>query len=109
MSKILDPNTRAHLLGLGLCDGWNCLELGGGNGSMTEWLCEKVGATGSVTSIDINPRLIRLVRAQNLTSIEADLRTAALPSASFDLVMCRAMLHQIAEHAPTFSQKCPLP
>ena len=100
MSKILDPHTRAHLLALGLREGWNCLELGGGNGSMTEWLCERVGASGSVTSIDINPKLIRLISAQNLNVLEADLRNADLPSSAFDLVMCRAMLHQIAEHAP---------
>ena len=78
MSEMLDPGTRAHLAALGLGDGWNCLELGGGNGSMTAWLCEKVGATGSVTSIDINTKLIRLVPAQNLTVVEADLRRTAM-------------------------------
>jgi ubiquinone/menaquinone biosynthesis C-methylase UbiE len=105
MSKTLDPQTRVHLTALGLRDGWNCLELGGGNGSITEWLCEKAGATGSVTSIDINTRLIRLVPAQNLTVRQADLRTADLPAGVFDLVMCRAMLHQIAEHAPAVLAK----
>jgi ubiquinone/menaquinone biosynthesis C-methylase UbiE len=99
MSKILDPGTRASLTALGLREGWHCLELGGGDGSMTEWLCEKVGVSGSVTSIDINPKMINLVRAPNLTVRQADLRTAALPANAFDLVMCRAMLHQIAEQA----------
>lgn len=28
MSKILDPRTRDSLTVLGVCDGWNCLELG---------------------------------------------------------------------------------
>jgi ubiquinone/menaquinone biosynthesis C-methylase UbiE len=105
MAKILDPGTRIQLTALGLSKGWNCLELGGGNGSITEWLCEKVGASGSVTSIDIDPKLIRLVPAQNLTILEADLRTADLPTGPFDLVMCRAMLHQIAEHAPAVLAK----
>lgn len=105
MSKILDPHTRAHLLSLGLRDGWNCLELGGGNGSMAECLREKVAPTGAVTSVEINPKLIRLVPAQNLTVLEADLRTADLSAAEFDLVMCRAMLHQIAEHASSLLAK----
>ena len=99
MSKILDPGTRASLAALGLHEGWNCLELGGGNGSMTEWLCEKVGASGSVISVDINSKLIKLVSVQNLTVRQADIRTADLPIGAFDLVMCRAMLHRIAEHA----------
>jgi SAM-dependent methyltransferase len=105
MSKILDPRTRASLASMGLRDGWNCLELGGGNGSMTEWLCRKVGNSGSVTSVDLNPQLIKLVPAQNLTVRQADLRTADLPDGVFDLVMCRAFLHQIAEQAPAVLAK----
>jgi hypothetical protein len=36
---------------------------------------------------------------------QADVRTADLPVNAFDLVMCRAMLHQIAEFAPGVMQK----
>lgn len=105
MSKILDPATRASLLALGLREGWSCLELGGGNGSITEWLCRQVGDSGKVTSVDINTKLIELVRAPNLTVTQADLRVADLPSGPFDLVMCRAMLHQFAEYAPAVLAK----
>ena len=47
MSKILDPWTRRYLAGLGVGQGWRCLELGGGNGSITEWLCAAVGPSGA--------------------------------------------------------------
>jgi SAM-dependent methyltransferase len=100
MSKILDPWTRGYLTALGVGTGWHCLELGGGNGSITEWLASKVGAMGSVTAIDINPVLLELVPAQNLTVQQLDLRNGELPSQSYDLVTCRALLHQIAEYAP---------
>jgi ubiquinone/menaquinone biosynthesis C-methylase UbiE len=99
MSKILDPRTQSTLERLGVREGWNCLELGGGNGSMTQWLCERVGGTGSVTSIDINPKLIELLPAQNLVVRQADLRVADLPRDAFDLVVCRALLHQISQYA----------
>lgn len=105
MSKILDPQTRAALLNLGLREGWRCLELGGGNGSITEWLCDKVGNAGAVTSVDINPRMIELIGAENLIVRQADLRTADLPDGPYDLVMCRAMLHQIADYAPAILTK----
>lgn len=105
MSKILDPWTRSSLVALGVRDGWHCLEVGGGNGSMTQWLCDKVGGSGSVTSVDINPRLIELIAAENLTVRQADMRTADLPSGAFDLVLCRAMLHQIAEQAQEVLEK----
>jgi len=100
MSKILDPWTRGYLTELGVVEGWHCLELGGGNGSISEWLAAQVGGSGSVTAIDINPVLLELVPAQNLSVRQMDVRTGELPSESYDLVTCRAMLHQIAEYAP---------
>jgi len=105
MSKILDPWTRRYLTALGIDRGWQCLEVGGGNGSVTEWLCEQVGPEGAVTSIDLDTRLIRLVPARNLVVQEADLRTANLPTNGYDLVMCRTTLHQIAGFAPAVLAK----
>ena len=100
MSKILDPWTRGYLARLGVGRGWRCLELGGGNGSIAEWLSTTVGPSGSVTAVDINPVLLHLVPAQNLSVHQMDVRTDDLPSGSFDLVTCRALLHQIADYAP---------
>src|SRR3712207_8958042 len=49
MSKILDPWTRGYLTALKVGEGWQCLELGGGNGSIAEWLSGTVNPSGSVT------------------------------------------------------------
>ena len=99
MSKILDPWTRKYLCAIGVGPGWRCLELGGGNGSVSEWLCDTVGPSGSVTAIDINPVLLELVPAQNLTVERRDVRTDDLPEGTYDLVICRAMLHQVSDYA----------
>jgi SAM-dependent methyltransferase len=100
MSKILDPWTREYLTALGVDRGWQCLELGGGNGSIAEWLCETVGPSGNVTAIDINPAILGLIPAQNLTVEQMDVRTGELPANAYDLVTCRALLHQISDYAP---------
>jgi len=100
MSKILDPWTRRYLTQIGIGEGWQCLELGGGNGSITEWMADTVGHAGSVTAIDINPVLLELVPEQNLIVEQMDLRTGELPTDAYDLVTCRALLHQISEFAP---------
>jgi ubiquinone/menaquinone biosynthesis C-methylase UbiE len=47
MSKILDPWTRGYLTALGIGEGWQCLELGSGNGSIAEWLSATVGPRGT--------------------------------------------------------------
>jgi ubiquinone/menaquinone biosynthesis C-methylase UbiE len=72
MSKILDPWTRGYIHALGVGQGWNCLELGSGNGSIAEWLCAAVGPSGSVTAVDINTVLLNLIPAQNLTVEQMD-------------------------------------
>jgi SAM-dependent methyltransferase len=105
MSKILDPWTRQYLEMLGVGPGWHCLELGSGNGSVAEWLCGVVGSSGSVTAVDINPVLLDLVPAQNLTVEQMDVRTGRLEANTYDLVSCRAFLHQIAEYAPAALEK----
>jgi 2-polyprenyl-3-methyl-5-hydroxy-6-metoxy-1,4-benzoquinol methylase len=71
-------------------EGWHCLELGGGNGSIAEWLGAKVGPLGSVTTIDVNPVLLELIPAQNLSVQQMDVRTGELRPDSYDLVTCRA-------------------
>src|ERR1700750_3171059 len=85
MSKILDPWTRRYMKAVGLGAGWDCLELGGGNGSVSEWMCDQVAPSGRVTVLDINPVLLNLVPAPNLTVRRADVRTAELPESAFDL------------------------
>jgi SAM-dependent methyltransferase len=100
MSKILDPWTRGYIGALGVGHGWQCLELGSGNGSIAEWLCGTVSPSGSVTAIDINTVLLELVPAQNLTVEQMDVRAGQLPANAYDLVTCRALLHQISEYAP---------
>lgn len=57
MAKILDPRTEASVSVLDLLEDWNSLELGGGNGSITEWLCTEAGVSGSVTSVDMSRRI----------------------------------------------------
>ena len=51
-------------------------------------------------AIDINPVLLELIPAQNLTVQQMDVRTGELRANTYDLVTCRALLHQIAEYAP---------
>ena len=42
-----DPLTVRYLLRLGVGDGWRCLEVGAGAGSIVRWLSDRVGPNGS--------------------------------------------------------------
>jgi tRNA A58 N-methylase Trm61 len=66
MSELLDPLDRSCIERLGLQAGWRCLEVGCGNGSISEWLASRVGPSGHVVASDIDLRYIAGLAATNL-------------------------------------------
>src|SRR3954452_23929056 len=71
----LDPLTirRIERLGIGL--GAACLEIGGGRGSITRWLAERVGPEGSVTATDLDPDFLEAIDAPNVRVLRHDVRS----------------------------------
>jgi len=96
LETTLDPGTIRHLEALGIGAGWHCLEVGGGGGSITEWLCQRVGATGRVLATDIDTRFLDALDYPNLTVRQHNIVTEPLPEATFDLIHVRAVLTHLA-------------
>lgn len=96
MSQMLDPQLFFRLGQMGVGEGWRCLEVGAGNGSVSRWLGGQVGATGSVVVSDIDPDLIGSIDATNITARRIDVVNDDLGS-GYDLVIARALLHHIPE------------
>jgi hypothetical protein len=46
------------------------------------WLAATVGPSGGVTAVDVNPVLLELIPAENLSVQQLDVRTDELPSGS---------------------------
>ncbi|MGH3734922.1 MAG: class I SAM-dependent methyltransferase [Micromonosporaceae bacterium] len=91
-----DEVTTGLLTSLGVTEGWHCLEIGGGGGSIARWLSERVGPTGSVLATDIDPERM-YGTAGNLEIRRHDIVTDELPDAHFDLVHARLVLIHIPE------------
>src|SRR5262245_24111841 len=66
MSSLLDPSSRFHLLRTGVTTGWRCLEIGAGNGSLSQWLAQRVGPAGHVVASDIRIDLMDGIADGNL-------------------------------------------
>ena len=64
-----------------------------------------MGDSGRVVAVDINTSLLELLPAPNVTVQEMDVRSGELPGRDYDLVTCRALLHQIADDAPAVLAK----
>lgn len=96
MSKMLDPHMRFRLSQLGLGEGWRCLEVGAGNGTILQWLADQVGPTGHVTATDIDTAFLGKLARDNLEVRQIDVTKDPLGK-DYDLVCARALLHHIPD------------
>jgi SAM-dependent methyltransferase len=80
-----------------LPEGWHCLEVGAGCGSVAEWLCNKLGATGHVLATDIDTRFLDGLEYPSLQIRQHDIVSESLPEAAFDLVHGRLLLMHLRE------------
>jgi SAM-dependent methyltransferase len=87
-----DAITIRHLEALGVGLGWRCLEVGGGAGSVTRWLCDRVGAPGHVVAVDLDTRFLDEIREPNLDVQRLDIAEEPVPGEGYDLVHTRAVL-----------------
>lgn len=96
IAAAFDPVSIRHLIARGVGDGWRCLEVGAGTGTMARWLSDQVGPKGRVLATDISLELLGGVEAENLEIRRHDILNDPLPDEEFDLIHCRLVL----EHLP---------
>jgi SAM-dependent methyltransferase len=96
MSRMLDPQMCFRLEQIGVAEGWRCLEVGAGNGSISHWLAERVGPEGHVVSSDIDTRYLERIKLPNLEIRKFDVTTDDLGK-GYDLVCARAILHHLPQ------------
>jgi SAM-dependent methyltransferase len=93
LASTYDPVTFDALSHTGVRDGWRCLEVGGGGGSVADWLSREVGHDGSVVVTDIDPQwMVEVERRSNVHVLRHDVVDDPLPEGEFDLVHARLLL-----------------
>jgi ubiquinone/menaquinone biosynthesis C-methylase UbiE len=97
LEKNLDQMTITYLREIGVRAGWRCLEIGAGGGSIADWLCHQVGATGHVTATDINTRFLDAFDHSNLEVRQHNLESDDLPEDAFDVVHARVVQVHLKE------------
>jgi SAM-dependent methyltransferase len=93
----LDPDTIRYLTKIGVGEGWRCLEVGPGGGSITRWLAERVGPSGQVVAADIDPRFLDDLDLSNVEVRRHNIAQAPLETDLYDLVHCRLLLMHMAD------------
>ena len=91
IAALFDPVTFRHLAATGVGEGWRCWEVGAGGPTVSAWLADVVGPTGSVVATDVD--LTRF--GPTPTGVEAlvhDVTADPPPGAAFDLIHARLVL-----------------
>src|SRR3954454_19200980 len=81
LELVCDPITLRQFDRIGMREGWACLEIGGGSGSIAESMARRVGPTGSVLVTDIDTRFLAAAagsRSRNIGILTHDITTDPL-------------------------------
>jgi precorrin-6B methylase 2 len=97
LEELYDPLTIRSLERVGVKPGWRCLEVGAGAGSITRWLCSRVGPAGRVVALDLDTRLVEelAVAEDNLEVHRQDVVADGIPGGDYDLIHARMVLIHI--------------
>lgn len=107
LDALYNPRTFRFLEATGIRPGWQCLEIGGGSGSVAAWMAERVRPSGSVLVTDIDPRCIEGSNLQGTGNIELrrhDIGIDPLPEAAFDLIHARLVLIHVPQRHRAFER-----
>jgi SAM-dependent methyltransferase len=98
ITGLYDPYTLGCCDRLGIREGWRCLDVGAGTGSVAELLADRVGEAGRVLAVDLDVRFLEPLARPPLDVLRADVRSDSLP-AGFDLVHARLVLEHLPERS----------
>jgi len=99
LEALYDPQTTRHLGRLGIAEGWHCLEVGGGGGSIAAWMSERVGEAGNVLATDLDTRFLDALAKPNLEVRRHDIVADDLPTEAFDLIHARQVFSAVPDPA----------
>lgn len=91
-SRAMAPDTLTMLDRIGPMQGWTCLDIGCGPGGITDLLSDRVGPTGRVVGLDMDPEFLAYARraaSGNVEFRQGNAYDADLPKGTFDLVHMR--------------------
>lgn len=92
LEEFHDPLSAGQLDAIGVREGWRCVDVGAGGGSVTRMLADRVGGSGSVLAVDLDTSLLDRLADPRVVVRRLDVMSDHLPEAEFDLVHARLVL-----------------
>jgi SAM-dependent methyltransferase len=104
LEAMADPATIDILDHIGVQPNAQCLEVGGGAGSIARHLADRVPMGGVIATDIETSRLEKASRQQNLRVLRHDVVTDYFPDASFDLIHARFVLAHLPDRQSTLAR-----
>ena len=92
-----DAATIRYFEEIGVSSGWRCLEVGGGEGTIAEWLCQRVGTAGHVVATELDTWSLEAIVSPNIEVRRHDIVNDDLEIDCYDLVHARYVLLHLKE------------
>lgn len=104
LSAAFDAATIRQLTAAGVTNGWHCLEVGAGAGTIARWLAAAVGPTGRVVATDIDTRFLDELGGPPLEVVRHDVTSDPIEEHAFDLVHARALVEHVPDRASVIAR-----
>ena len=98
LAQIYDPITIKHIETLGIKNGWKCLDVGAGGGSVADWLSDRVGADGKVVATDTNTKFLNYFKNPKFEIRQHNIINGEIKENYYDMVHCRFLLMHLNEY-----------
>jgi ubiquinone/menaquinone biosynthesis C-methylase UbiE len=107
-ARVWEPETEAWLDQFGPMTGWRCLDLGCGAMGILGPPARRVGPSGQVIGVDVDPLQLRGARAfvadNKLPNVETDAYASSLPANLFDLAHVRFLFAPVGRDAQLMNE-----
>ncbi|MFY0565755.1 class I SAM-dependent methyltransferase [Archangium lansingense] len=97
IAGMADHITHRRMEGLGIQEGWRCLEVGCGSGSIARWMSYRVAPHGHVLTVDPDTQYVADAAGATLEVRQQTIPSLRPPEKTFDLVHSRMELQQLPE------------
>jgi hypothetical protein len=92
-----DPESIRLLYARGIDEGWRCLEVGGGGGTIARWLLSRCGDYGRIVVTDVDVSYMQDLQDPKVEVDQHDIVSDPVPDNVFHLVHERLMLGELVE------------
>ena len=97
LEAVRDRDTIHYIDTIGVAEGWRCVDVGAGAGSVARHLSTLTGPDGVVVAADMDTRFLGDFNGPGQSALVHDITSGPVPPQDFDFAHCRALLTHVKE------------